>query len=280
MNRIENYPDPGTAAAGVLILSLASGIVLPAAAADGPLAFDDKFKLRIASYSVQNADTDILVADSDTGIGVAYSFTDDFGGDDKATVPRIDAYYRFSDAHRIDFSTFEIDRDGRQVLQLDVDLDDQTYNIGDTLVSDITYELFKVAYGYSFHRTDRIELGVSAGLHITGYEFDYELADGSQAESVDATGPLPMFGLFLSYAMTPKWSLHFITETFYIEIDDAFEGSFTSSEIDVEYRFNEYFTLGAGFARFGSDLKADDSDWKGGIADNYRGLLFYASFYL
>jgi hypothetical protein len=89
-----------------------------------------------------------------------------------------------------------------------------------------------------------------------------------------------MFGLFLSYAMTPKWSLHFVTETFYIEIDDAFEGSFTSSEIDVEYRFNEYFTLGGGFARFGSDLKADDSDWKGGIADNYRGLLFYASFHL
>jgi hypothetical protein len=263
-----------------LLALMASGF-LPAAAAEGaPLAFNDKFTFRIASYSVQNADTSILVADSGTGIGVAYSFKDDFGGEDSTTIPRIDAAYRFNDAHRLDFTTFAIDRSGRRVLKLEVDLDDQSYAIGDTFVSDINYEVYRIAYGYSFYRTDRVELGISAGLHLTTYEFDYELADGSKDDSVDATGPLPMFGFRLSYAMTPKWSMHYLAEAFYIEIDDAYKGSFTTSEVDIEYRFNRTFTLGAGIARFSTDLEADDSDWKGKIVDSHRGLLAYASFYL
>ena len=247
---------------------------------DGPLAFDDRFSFRLASYSVQNADTDILVADSDTGIGVAYSFRDDFGGEDSVTVPRLDLGYRFTDRHRIDFAYFNIDRSGREVLKLEVDLDDQTYTIGETLVTDIEYEVLRFSYGYSFYRSAMVELGVSAGLHFTTYDFDYRLADGTQDDSVDATGPLPMFGFRLSYAMTPKWSLHYLAEAFYINVDDTYEGSFTTSEVDIEYRFNNYFTLGAGISRFSTDLEADDSDWKGSIVDSHRGILAYATFYL
>ena len=259
---------------------LATGFFSTAVAEDEKLAFDDKFTLRVASYSVQNADTDILVADSDTGIGVAYSFRDDFGGDESVTVPRIDAAYRFNDAHRIDFATFEIYRSGREVLLLEVDLDDQSYAIGDTLITDLDYQVFRVSYGYSFYRSDRVELGISAGLHLTNYDFSYQLADGSKDDSVDATGPLPMFGMRVSYALTPRWGVHFLSEAFYFEIDDAYKGSFTISELDIEYRFNNYFTLGAGISRFATDLDADDSDWKGSITDTHRGLLIYGSFHL
>ena len=117
-------------------------------------------------------------------------------------------------------------------------------------------------------------------MHFTTYDFDYRLEDGSQDDSADATGPLPMFGIRLSYAMTPKWALHYVSEAFYFEIEDVYKGSFTISELDVEYRFNNYFTLGAGISRFSTDLEADDSDWKGGITDSHRGLLAYAKFYL
>ena len=281
MRRSEIGPVPGLGLAiCVLMAALTCGVATPAAAQGGPLAFDDKFMFRIASYSVQNADTDILVANSDTGVGVAYSFRDDFGGEDSVTVPRIDLYYRFNDRHRVGFSSFEIDRDGREVLKLEVELDDQTYAVGDTLVTDIEYQVLRFAYGYSFYRSERVELGVSAGLHFTSYDFEYQLEDDSRDDSADATGPLPMFGFLLSYAMTPKWALHYLAEAFYIEIDNAYKGSFTISEIDVEYRFNNYFTLGAGVSRFSTDLEADDSGWKGGIVDSHRGLLAYAKFYL
>lgn len=251
-----------------------------AAEPESDLAFPQKFMVRLASYSVQNADTVIAVANSNSGVGAAYSFSKDLGGENNLTIPRLDAYYRFNERHRIDFSAFSIDRDGRKVLELDVDLEDQTYTIGDTLASDIKYDLFKVAYGYSFYRSDRVELGFTAGLHITSYEFDFELSDGTQGRSADVTAPLPMFGLLVSYAINPNWSLHYKSESFVIEFEDVLKGSIINNEIDIQYHFNDNFVLGAGITRFSTDLTADDTDWKGRIADSHRGLLVYGSYYL
>ncbi len=243
-------------------------------------AFTDKFMIRLAAYSVQDADTQIAVANSTSGVGVGYSFNNDLGGEDNVTIPRLDAYYRFNDRHRIDFSTFTIKRDGRRVLTIDVDLEDQTYNIGDTLVSDIEYNLVKVGYGYSFYRSDRVELGLSAGLNVTSYDFEFQLADGSRQGKADASGPLPMFGIFMSYQITPDWSLHYISESFYISIDDALKGSFTNNEFDIQYRLSRSFVLGAGLTRFSSDLSADDSGWQGRVVDSHRGMLVYGAYYL
>ena len=157
---------------------------------------------------------------------------------------------------------------------------DQTYTIGDTLVSNIEYDLLKVAYAYSFYRSDRVELALSAGLNVTSYDFTFNLADGSKKGEADVSGPLPMFGLHLSYLISPNWALHYTSESFYIEIDNALKGAIVNNELDIEYRLSRSFRLGAGLTRFSTDLAADDSDWKGRIVDSHRGVLLYASYNL
>jgi hypothetical protein len=263
-----------------LLLALLTAPVAGIAAEYEKLAFPEKFMVRLSSYSVQNADTQIAVANSGSGIGVGYSFNKDLGGEDSVTIPRLDAYYRFNDRHRIDFSSFTFKRDGREVLQIEVDLGDQTFSIGETLETDIEFNLFKIGYGYTFFHSDRVELSVGAGLNVTSYDFSYGRTDGTGEDSADASGPLPMFGFRMSYAINPNWSLHYTSESFYVELDDALKGSFTNNEIDIQYRFANSFVLGAGITRFSIDLTADDSDWKGRIADSHRGLLVYASYYL
>ena len=259
---------------------LTGGFAPGALAEDKDKAFDDRFMFRISSYFVKDADTDIAVADTTTGVGATFSFNDDLGGDDEVTIPRIDAYYRFNDRHRIDFSYFRIERDGRKALLIEVDFDDDSFDAGDTVTTSIDYELLKIGYGYSFYRSDRVELSLTAGLNITTYDFQYELEDGSRGDNADATGPLPMFGLRLSYAITPKWSVHYQTESFYIEIEDTLDGSFITNEINLDYRFNQYFELGVGLTRFSTDLDASDDDWRGGVSDSHRGALIYATLYL
>ena len=263
-----------------LLLALLTAPLAGIAAEHGNLAFADKFMIRLSSYSVQNADTQLAVANSGSGIGLGYSYNDDLGGDDSVTIPRLDLYYRFNERHRIDFSVFSFKRDGRKILQIDVDLGDQTFSIGETLETDIEYNLFKIGYGYTFFHSDRVELSFGAGLNVTSYDFTYQLADGTEDGSADASGPLPMFGFRMSYAINPQWSLHYISEAFYVELDDALKGSFTSSELDIQYRFANSVVVGAGITRFSTDLSADDSDWKGKIVDSHRGLLVYASYYL
>ncbi len=241
------------------------------------LAFPETFMIRLSSYTVRDAETDIAVF-SNVGVGSGFSFADDLGGADSTTIPRLDVYYRFNDKHRIEFAYFKIERGGRKLLKIELDIGDQTYSVGDVVTSRIDYELFKVNYAFSFYRSAAVELSFSAGLNVTTYEFDYQRANGSSASSADANGPLPMLGMRMSYKINPKWSVHYISEAFFIKVSDSFEGAFQNYEFDVEYKVYQDFILGAGLTRFSTDLKADDSEWKGRIGDTHRGLLVYGSY--
>lgn len=261
----------------VLLLNLALTSTAFAAREEG--AFPDKFMFRLASYSVDEADTDIAVF-SDDRIGAGFSFADDLGGDTRVTIPRIDIYYRYNQRHRIDFTNFKIERDGRQLLKVDIEVEDQTYAIGDTVVSDISYELLKIGYAYSFYHSDAVELSFTAGLNITSYEFNFELADSSQADSSKASAPLPMIGLRMSYAINPRWSIHYLTESFFIELGDELKGSFLTYELDLQYKIGKSFILGVSLTRLSIDLTANDDEWRGRISDSHRGLSLFVSYYL
>jgi len=259
------------------LCALPSAKVLAANIADD-VAFPEKFMFRLAYYDIDSADTKITVFNNE-GLGAGYSFSRDLGGDDSATVPRIDMYYRFNERHRIDFSTFSIDRDGTKILQLEVELGDEIFSIGETLRSDISYDLYRIGYSYSFFHSDRVELAVSVGLNITKYDFKFTNEDGSSISKGDATAPLPTWGLRMGYAINSNWSLHYLAETFYIEVEDTYKGTLFNNEVNFQYRFLDNFLVGAGITHVSTDLEASDSDWKGAIVDSHSGYLLFAGFH-
>jgi hypothetical protein len=242
------------------------------------LAFPDKFMFRLAAYSIQDAETDFTILSED-GFGTGLGYTDDLGGDNDDTVPRLDIYYRLNDRHRIDFTHFKFERDGRKRLEIEVEIEDEIYSVGETVVSSISYELFKVGYAYTFYHSPQVELGVTTGLNVTTYEFDFELEDGSSESKSKATAPLPMFGLKMSFAINSRWSLHYLSEIFFIEIGDSFEGVFLNNELNLEYRFENSFALGLGVTRHSIDVSSDDDDLQGEINDSAKGVLIFTSYY-
>ncbi len=258
-----------------LLLSLSFMAVPVVAAEDG--AFSNKFIFRLAYYSVSDADTDISVL-NENGIGTGVNFSGDLGGESTATIPRIDMYYRFNEKHRIDFAMYTIKRHGNELLQIDIDWEDQSYSIGERIVTDIRFDLLKLGYGYTVYHSPKVEINVTAGLNITGYDFDYRLANGSKAGTSDASAPLPMFGLRVSYALTPKWSIHYLSETFFVDFENELTGAFLNYELDLRYRAGENILFGVGTARLSIDLKSDAEDWRGRIADSHRGILFYVGY--
>lgn len=266
-----------TAVGGALLVNPVAMGDAGAETTAGP-AFSETFVIRLSSYYISDADTDLTVLSSDN-LGTGFNFVDDLGGDDSVTVPRLDGYYRFNDVHRIEFSSFRIERDGRNQLAINIDIGDESYNVGETVVSSVVYELFKIGYAYSFYRSEQVELAFTAGLNMTEYEFDYELADGSSADTSDASGPLPMFGVRVAYAINSKWSLHYLSEVLFIETSEA-EGSFQTYELDIRYRVNNRFMLGAGVLRSSIDVTAKNAEWDGRIADTYEGYLLSGIFYM
>ena len=263
-----------------LLLSGLSPLVL-AEEEERKFAFPEKFSFRLAGYSVERADTTVSVARNDTiGLGAGISFSQDLGGDDTAEIPRVDMYYRFNERHRIEFSHFSIDRAGRRILSLEIDVEDLNFSVGETVISEINYDVTRLGYGYSFYHSESVELAISAGLNFTGYEFDITNSDGSSRNQSDVSAPLPMFGLRLGYAINERWSIHYLSETFFIEIEDEIRGSLLNYELNVQYRFPKHVIVGLGMTRVGAELEANDSDWRGRISDTHRGYLLFVSYYI
>ena len=239
------------------------------------VAFPDKYMIRLGSYFVSRADTDITVFTSG-GIGTSVNFTRDLGGETRASVPRIDGYYRFNDRHRLEFGSFTVDRSGTTTT---------TVTIGDevlmgTITSNIEYTTSKIGYAYSFYHSPQVELSLSGGLNITDYNLSYSgdgIGSGSGSNGV--TAPLPVFGLQMSYAISPKWSVRYISESFFIEIEDKLKGTLLNYELDIEYKMTKHLAIGAGITRVSTDFQVKDDDWDGGFNDSHRGSLLYGSFY-
>ena len=241
-------------------------------------AFPDTWKIRVGAYVVDGSDT-TFSASPFGGAGVIIDYQKDLGGEDGDTIPRIDAQYRFNERHRVDFTAFSIDRKGTRTLAIDIEIDGVDYQVGETIDSEIKYTLYRLGYGYSFYHSSRVELTLTAGLNITSYDLSFALEDGSKAETAGVTVPLPVFGLRMGYAITPKWSVNYVSEAFFIELDDSFRGAILNYELNTEYRLFSHFAVGAGLARIGVDAEVDDDDWRGSVTDSYRGYNIFGTFY-
>ncbi len=242
------------------------------------VAFPDKFMIRLSSYHVSRADTDFLILSS-MGTGAGVSFEKNLGGDTTDSVARIDGYYRFNDRHRLEFGSFTVDRDGVTTLTAVLNIGDETFAINETVTSNIKYTITKVGYAYSFYHSPQVELSLAAGLNITDYEISYRNDDSSTSGASGVTAPLPLFGLQMTYAISPKWSVHYLSEAFYIDIEDTLKGTLLNSELGIEYKAFKNFAIGVGITRVSTDFKVDDDDWQGSFNDSHRGYLVYGALY-
>ena len=269
----------GSIAAVFITSVMAAGNAVAAEDEAPGVAFPDKYMLRLGAYYVDGSDTQFSVV-SPIGVGTVIDYQRDLGGENRDTIPRIDAYYRFNERHRIDFTAFSIDRKGSRTLAIDppIIIGDIEYS-GETLNSEIKYTLYKLGYAYSFYHSPKVELSFTAGLNITSYDLSFSNSTGDKAEAAGFTAPLPMFGLRMGYAITPKWSVNYVAEAFFIEFEDKLKGALVNYELNTEYKLFKHFAIGAGLARMGTNVEVNDDDWKGQVSDSYRGYTFFGTFY-
>ena len=243
------------------------------------VAFPDNWMIRAGAYFVDDSKTQVSLNSNIGGIGTVIDYQRDLGGEDGNTIPRIDAYYRFNPRHRIDFTAFSLSRKGERTLAIDLDIGDENFLIDETIRSDIKYTLYKLGYSYSFYHSPKVELSLSAGLNITDYELKFENEDGSKAEAAGVTVPLPVIGLRMGYAITPRWYVRFTSEAFFIDIENTFRGGLINLELNTEYKIFNNFALGIGLARLGTNVEVDDDDWRGSFNDGYRGVTLFGTLY-
>ena len=226
-----------------------------------------------------------------TGVGLDIDVEDLLDLEATNTVFRAGVLWRFSDnrRHRLDFSWFAFRRDGTRQLTEDITIERDdgttvTLNAGSTVEAFFDMDIYQLAYSYSFFQDDRVDLAAGIGLYVMPLDFGIKAA-GLVNEEGEAsfTAPLPVLGLRMDFALTPKWFIRTGSQIFYLEYDN-FQGSILEFRAAVEYNPWKHLGIGLGFDALGVKLEAEDEDYpgidfRGNVQFNYTGLQLYLRYF-
>ena len=247
----------------------------------------DKFRFAIGGYAIARYDSSISLTDPDLGAGISIDPQDTLGMDFENTVLRIEGYYRFHARHALTYSWYSIDSTGSKSIDKEFEWvgpggNPITIPIGAQVVSSLDYDIFKVGYLWSFHHTDKVELGVGAGLHITrlrmGLDSSITNPPSQTLQNVNTTVPLPVFSLVLNYSVTPKFHWYLKTEAFVVKFDN-WTGSYRDATVGMEYRAWKHVALGAGLSSNSLNIQEDAPNYQLKFDNTISGVLLYVATY-
>jgi hypothetical protein len=246
----------------------------------------DKFNISIGGYSVVRTEATMSLTEPNLGAGISISPEDTLGIDNEQTVLRLTGNYRFTKEHALNYSWYRIISEGNKTLKkefewLDENGDQVTIPIGAIVDSSIDYNIFKVGYLWSFHHSDKVEMAIGGGLHITRIAIDLNsdaTSSGVDAQNVSLTVPLPVVSFALNYAVTPKFHWVLKGEVFALKFED-WNGIYTDMTLAMEYRTFKNIGLGIGLGSNSLKVTEDTSDHKFTFDNQITGVLMYASAY-
>ena len=247
----------------------------------------EKFGVNLGVF-VSAIDSNVRIG---TGVGVDLDVEQLLGLDSDTSVFRIDALWRFSDnrRHRVDLSWFSFRRNGTRTVGEDFTIEDPdgneiTIGAGSEVSAFFNLDIYQVAYSYSFFQDDRADLAIQGGAYIMPIDVGIKVTglvddEGSQR----FTAPLPVLGLRMDFAVTPKWFVRTGSQVFYIEYEQ-FKGSLVSVKGAVEYVPWKHFGVGLGFDTFALELEAEGQEWpeldlRGDVRFKYTGVQLYLRYF-
>ena len=248
----------------------------PAVAADDE-PVRQRWGVSAGTFFIRNAETTVRLDAANGLIGTTIDFKEDVGLDGSDNTGKLGGYYRFNNHHSIQADWYNIDREGQRNINIDINFGDQFFQANADVNSKFETQIFDVVYQYSFYNTEKVELAVQGGLHITRIETALQLVGGPGSgieESNSATAPLPVFGFHARYNFLPKLSVNFDWKTLELKVGD-FKGSFRDTSLVAEHRTFKRVGFGFGLQRFNFNLDAEDGSFSGSFNNRWDGIYLY-----
>lgn len=197
------------------------------AADDSPSIMEAPFLLSLGTF-VLDSDTNIQF-DGDTSVGTPIDWEDTFGGGDQSRF-RVDGHWRFGDTgrHKMRFMWFNASRSNSTTIDEEIDYGGTVFPVDAKVSSDLNFDIYQLAYEYSFLRRETYELAGSIGLHYASLSASLSAkaetsngnldVDVSREGSVDA--PLPVIGLRGLWALPHNFFVDAGAQFFALSIDE------------------------------------------------------------
>jgi hypothetical protein len=253
---------------------LASAITLglfsaSAQAASSNPTLNDQLAFRIGPF-FPSIDTSIKVGNQEQ------NFEDYL--DDSATTAAIKGVWRISKHFRLNLGYWAVDRDSSESLDHSVPIGPITGPPGTTIGATYDSSLLSAALGWSFVATDTTEFGVDLGLAALNLKSELGASvpgvGSASFTAIDETYPLPSIGIYISQALSPKWSLAGRFGGIGLSTGD-FDGTVVDAMGAVEFR--PWQNVGFGLAYMYNDADAKLKNVGDGVEVkwNYQGPFAY-----
>jgi hypothetical protein len=275
------------------LLLVASGTlvhaqVAPAATAPAPAApaanldtsgtIYEPFTIRLGGFLLSNINTTLSLSNSSGQVGDEIDFVNALGGKDSLNVFRADAEWQFAAKHKVQLAFFDINLEASKSISKEIHWGDQVFPVNATLNSQFKTTVYKLNYGYIFHKTAKHEVSFLAGLHITSITTGLSMPNLGKAEKVSVTAPLPVFGFEWKAQLAEKLTSYMSYQYFGLSYDDKYKGSLSDFQALLDYHFTPNWSLGAGFNRYVMNARVkSERDLELKLKHNYNGLLLFVS---
>lgn len=267
----------------ILILVIVAG---PAMAAQ---SFDEvkepKFALGLG-YAGVNFTTNYKFTNKETGNSVFIDAEGSLGMPKRDAVGTIYGALRLGQKHYFLFSHFRVNREVT-LFDEELNLDDLVVVRGKASLSDKTH-FYNLSYGYSLMKDNRSNVKFRAGLNVMDFKYvlkaegELEIdgileTNGTFEDEVSLLVPLPLFGVDMSFAFTPRWQVTGKVNLVAGKYRDVTAGAWQTS-LNTSYRFNRRVGAVMGVTYFDADVTVEDDKEKQEIVYGYSGL--YAGVHL
>lgn len=220
--------------------------------------------------------------------GAVIILEDTLGLDENTTTYLLGASYRFNRRHSLELTATDLRRTASRTLEGEIDWGDYVFRAEGMVRSELDTRIFKLTYRYDFSDTDRLNAGFVVGLStfdlgltLSG-EARLESSEGEEwvegvVEGASAIAPVPVFGFFLEYALSPRWITRFQADLIELSVSD-YGGRVIEADFAIEYGVTDVFALGLGLGGTDLEYRSDEEDERFGIRYRFSSLGAYAAF--
>jgi hypothetical protein len=194
---------------------------------------------------------------------------------------RVDGQWRFADRHKARFMWFNSSWSQSTNLAEEIEWGGEVYPVNARVSSDFQFDVYELAYEYSFLRRDNYELAGSAGLHWTtvsaGLKAKASASNGTLETDIDREGsvdlPLPVIGLRGTWGLPHNFWIDAGAQFFALSIDQ-YDGNLQDYRVMLTWQPNKWIGLGVGYNLFRVDVDVDTSNFAGNLDWQYDGPMF------
>jgi opacity protein-like surface antigen len=268
LQRLSRY---GVAAVLLALLSVSASSPALAQSTDF-----DRFSISLGVFLL-NGDTKTQLDGQIPNSGTPVDLENDLGFDKSDSVFRVDGYFRFNEKHRLDFSNFDLSRSASKQIQEDIEWNGEFFPVDTAVDAKLNWNIYKLAYTWSFLRRDKGYLGATAGLYVADVGTSLAAESIGRSSSGGVTAPLPVFGLRGQYDLAEKWSLRGSAEIFAIEYGD-YSGYLYDVYAGLDYQLTQHVAVGLGLNSVKLNLGVDKGNFSGDLDWRYDGGLLFLKF--